>query len=111
MVYHLWFLLRHQVPDLFDFTNINSLTIFADNVVPTMLIHLGVMEIADEWKEMIEKNVDLSVEVATTLRAASVAACEDIVQASNGLMNTGGLDVYLWQLGKWETIEKYLVCS
>lgn len=100
MVYHLWFLLRHQVPDLFDFTNINSLTIFADNVVPTMLIHLGVMEIADEWKEMIEKNVDLSVEVATTLRAASVAACEDIVQASNGLMNTGGLDVYLWQLGK-----------
>ncbi|ORE04228.1 hypothetical protein BCV72DRAFT_278042 [Rhizopus microsporus var. microsporus] len=100
MVYHLWFLLRHQVPDLFDFTNIDSLTVFADNVVPTMLIHLGVMEIADEWKETIEKNVDLSVEVTTALRAASVAACEDIVHASNGLMNTGGLDVYLWQLGK-----------
>jgi hypothetical protein len=100
LVYHIWFTLRDQVPDLFEFKDINELTVFADNVIPTMLAHLGILEVSKEWQDMVESNQDLTEEVATTLRAASVVACDEIVKASNGLTTTGGLDVYLWRLGK-----------
>ncbi|KAI8967336.1 hypothetical protein BDF20DRAFT_900516 [Mycotypha africana] len=108
IVYHLWFTFKEQVPDLFDFKDIDELTVFSDNVIPTMLIHLGVItNVPEAWQDDIDKNKDLSVKAATTLRAAAVVACEEIVRkARSGLgpvnetMTTGGLDVYLWQLGK-----------
>ncbi|KAI9282669.1 hypothetical protein BY458DRAFT_496941 [Sporodiniella umbellata] len=99
LVYHLWFTMRHKLPE-FDFTDIDELTIFADNVIPTMLAHLGVLEMPQSWLDTIHNNQDLSESMATTLRAASVVACDDLVKASNGLLTTGGLDVYLWRLGK-----------
>jgi hypothetical protein len=106
IVYHLWFTFREQLPDLFDFKDINELTIFSDNVIPTMLIELGVIQVPEEWQQQINNNQDLSVKQATTLRAAGVVACEEIVklaQAGTGPvhdMTTSSLDVYLWRLGK-----------
>ncbi|KAI8644853.1 hypothetical protein BD408DRAFT_383102 [Parasitella parasitica] len=106
IVYHLWYTFKEQLPDLFNFKDIDSLTVFSDNVIPTMLAHLGVIQIPEEWQRDIDNNIDLSVQAATTLRAAGVTACEDIVKAAQGgagpvnNMTTGSLDVYLWRLGK-----------
>lgn len=105
IVYHLWLTFKEQLPELFDFKDIDQLTIFSDNVIPTMLTHLGILEIPEEWQQQINANEDLSLRQATTLRAAGVVACDDIVNASKTIgpikdMTTGGLDVYLWRLGK-----------
>ncbi|CAO0801885.1 unnamed protein product [Mucor circinelloides] len=106
IVYHLWYTFKEQLPELFDFKDIDTLTVFSDNVIPTMLAHLGVIQVPQEWQQDIDNNIDLSVERATTLRAAGVVACEDIVKAARSgsgpvpHMTTGGLDVYLWRLGK-----------
>ncbi|CEP10752.1 hypothetical protein [Parasitella parasitica] len=106
IVYHLWYTFKEQLPHLFDFKDIESLTVFADNVIPTMLAHLGVIQIPEKWQKDIHSNIDLSLEAATVLRAAGVTACEDIVKAARdgagpvNNMTTGGLDVYLWRLGK-----------
>lgn len=106
IVYHLWFTFKEQLPQYFDFKDIDTLTVFSDNVIPTMLAHLGVIEMPEEWKKQIEANEDLSIKQATTLRAAGVVACDDIVKAAqSGVgsvqdMTTGGLDVYIWRLGK-----------
>jgi hypothetical protein len=107
IVYHLWFTFKEQLPQFFDFKDIGELTVFSDNVIPTMLAHLGVIEVPKDWQEQINNNQDLSIKQATTLRAAGVVACDDIVKAAttNGIgpvnnMTTGGLDVYLWRLGK-----------
>lgn len=106
IVYHLWYTFKEQLPDLFDFKDINELTVFSDNVIPTMLLELGVIQVPEELKEQIKKNEDLSIKQATILRAAGVVACEEIVKQAKGGkgpvhdMTTGGLDVYLWRLGK-----------
>lgn len=106
IVYHVWFTFKEQLPELFDFKDIDTLTVFSDNVIPTMLAHLGVIQVPESWQQDINNNVDLSIESATTLRAAGVVACEDIVRAAHAgvgpvpTMTTGGLDVYLWRLGK-----------
>ncbi|KAI8364973.1 hypothetical protein BD560DRAFT_436639 [Blakeslea trispora] len=107
IVYHLWFTFRTQAPEHFDFKDIDQLTVFSDNVIPTMLIELGVItNVPESWQRAIQANEDLSVEAATTLRAAGVVACEAIVKRSKEQigsvphMTTGGLDVYLWRLGK-----------
>lgn len=105
IVYHLWCTFKEQLPELFDFKDIDTLTIFSDNVIPTMLVELNIIQIPEAWQEQITTNQDLSVQQATTLRAAAVVACDDIVNASKTTgpvpdMTTGGLDVYLWRLGK-----------
>ncbi|RCI02226.1 hypothetical protein CU098_012036, partial [Rhizopus stolonifer] len=83
IVYHLWFTFREQLPQYFDFKDIDTLTVFSDNVIPTMLIHLGVItDVPEQWQQDINNNKDLSVQIATTLRAAGVVACEEIVKAS-----------------------------
>ncbi|KAI9488101.1 hypothetical protein BDB00DRAFT_850026 [Zychaea mexicana] len=108
LVYHLWMFFRDQEPDRFDFADIDNLTVFADNVVPTLLVHLGVLEIPESWQADITDGQDLGEIRATTLRAASIVACEDIVElvkqnasvSAVTHMNEGHLDVYLWRLGK-----------
>lgn len=105
LTYHVWMFFKDQDPERFAFDDINELTVFADNVVPTLLIHLGVIEIPDAWQQDMTENRVLSETTATTLRAASVVACQRIVERSAELgpirdMNEGALDVYLWRLGK-----------
>ncbi|KAI7852410.1 hypothetical protein BDC45DRAFT_537304 [Circinella umbellata] len=109
LVYHLWMFFHDQQPDRFDFEDIDQLTVFADNVVPTLLIHLGVLEIPENWQKDIQDGQDMGETRATILRAASIVACEDIAKLANQgdssvssvtRMNEGELDVYLWRLGK-----------
>ncbi|KAI8054748.1 hypothetical protein BDF21DRAFT_391229 [Thamnidium elegans] len=105
IVYHLWYTFREQLPEFFAFKDINALTVFSDNVIPTLLAHLNIIEMPGSWQEQITTNQDLSIKQATTLRAAAVVACEEIVAAAKSVgpvpdMTTGGLDVYLWRLGK-----------
>ncbi|KAI7889602.1 uncharacterized protein EV154DRAFT_423632 [Mucor mucedo] len=105
IVYHLYLTFREQLPEYFDFKDIDQLTIFSDNVIPTLLTELGVLQIPESWQTQITANQDLSLQQATTLRAAAVVACDDIVMAAKTVgpisdMSTGALDVYLWRLAK-----------
>ncbi|CAO3583289.1 unnamed protein product [Absidia cylindrospora] len=108
LVYHLWLLFHDQDPDHFGYTDIDQLTIFSDNVIPTMLIHLGVLDIPDAWQQDLDANQDVGEYKAYVMRAASVVACEEIVKLSRSdqpigpvhNMTEGALDVYLWRLGK-----------
>ncbi|KAI9020762.1 hypothetical protein CLU79DRAFT_719860 [Phycomyces nitens] len=108
LTYHLWMFFRDQDPDRFDFADIKRLTIFSDNVIPTMLEHLGILIIPSEWKQEIVDNKDVGEEKATILRAAAIVACDKIVQLTRSSspigpianMTEGDLDVYLWRLGK-----------
>ncbi|RUS19310.1 hypothetical protein BC937DRAFT_87693 [Endogone sp. FLAS-F59071] len=108
LAYHLYILFRTQDSARFDFADIDSLTIFSDNVVPTMLAHLGVIRIPDQIARRVAAHEDLGTADATRLRAAAVVACEEIIQATRGESTVGpvrnmkevDLDVYLWRLGK-----------
>ncbi|RUP43059.1 hypothetical protein BC936DRAFT_137697 [Jimgerdemannia flammicorona] len=108
LAYHLYILFRTQDPARFDFVDIASLTIFSDNVIPTMLAHLGVVRIPDSLARRIAVHEDIGTADATRLRAAAIFACEEIVRATRGESGLGpvrdmteaDLDVYLWRLGK-----------
>lgn len=105
LVYHVWMFFKDQDPDRFDFADIHELTVFADNVIPTLLVHLGLLEIPEAWKQDIQEGKDLGEERAIILRASSIVACEEIVKQARlegpvKTMNEGELDVYLWRLGK-----------
>ncbi|KAI7868908.1 hypothetical protein BDF14DRAFT_1874459 [Spinellus fusiger] len=112
LVYHLWVFFRDHDPERFDFEDVGALTVFADNVIPTLLVHLGIVTIPQAWKEDIEANRDIGGERATVLRAASIVACERIVQLARSsvgpvsTMKEGDLDIYLWRLGKEEAYRK-----
>ncbi|CAO3652757.1 unnamed protein product [Cunninghamella blakesleeana] len=112
LTYHLWLIFRDQEPERFDFYDVHQMTIFSDNVIPTMLIHFGVIEIPDDWQQLLDQGKDVGEYKATIMRAAGVIACEDIVKLTrleNGNdqvigpihhMEEGALDVYLWRIGK-----------
>ncbi|KAF7731012.1 hypothetical protein EC973_001058 [Apophysomyces ossiformis] len=108
LTYHLWMFFKDQDPERFNFVDIHDMTIFSDNVIPTILEHFGVFEIPKEWKDDMEANVDLGETRTTIMRAASVVACEEIVRqtrSDNPIgpvkdMKEGELDVYLWRVAK-----------
>jgi Potential Queuosine, Q, salvage protein family len=96
---------KDQDPDRFNFADIKELTIFSDNVIPTMLEHLKVISLPDSLQQKIEAGQELTTEEAYLTRAAAVVACERIVQKAHSQgtiphMTEGELDVYLWRLGK-----------
>jgi hypothetical protein len=112
LVYHLYLFFHDQVPESFDFEDINNMTIFSDNVIPTILAHFKVLTLPDEWKSDIEGNKDMGEERATILRAAAIVACDEIVKAAAAgegpvnNMTTGSLDVYLWRVAKEGDLRK-----
>ncbi|KAI8890244.1 hypothetical protein K501DRAFT_206870 [Backusella circina FSU 941] len=112
MVYHLYLFFKDQLPECFDFEDINNMTIFSDNVIPTILAHFKVLTLPEEWRRDIEENKDMGEERATVLRAAAIVACDDIVKAARGgegpvnNMTTGSLDVYLWRVAKEGELRK-----
>jgi len=101
----------HKKYPLFDIKGVEKLTIFADNVIPTVLIELGVLIPSSEVllaikskKNMSKSNTDVK------LRAASIVACEKVVQKlkeqnikymDNEILETD-IDTYIWNLGKEE---------
>lgn len=96
---------KDQDPARFNFTDIGDLTIFSDNVIPTMLEHFKVIRLPEQLQKRITDGQELSTQEAYLVRAAAVVACERIVQKAHNQgtfpsMTEGSLDVYLWRLGK-----------
>jgi hypothetical protein len=105
-------------PELFNFHDIHELTIFADNVIPTMLHHLNIISLSpteDATPRQVailrDLNVDLrtgretSTERSFIFRAAAVDAYGIIVQQVQKMpsfptMTTEQLDAYLWKIAK-----------
>jgi hypothetical protein len=104
----------HSEDIRFRFEDINELTIFADNVIPTMLRALGILEYESSLAERIDQDDLLNSEehLDLQLRAISISICEDLVikmrHYKNEYLNTYEwkelrdieLDYYLWRLGK-----------
>jgi Potential Queuosine, Q, salvage protein family len=109
-------------PELFRFQDIEQLPIFVDNVIPTILHHLGIIplvlteelsqhqrEIISGLQEDLKMGRETTAERSAILRASALDACEQIVEeakrfpdASTFLANltTEQLDAYLWRLAK-----------
>lgn len=98
---------------VFAFEDIKGSPIFADNVIPTMMVHLGILVLPDNLKHTVEDGGVTSVEESYRLRAAAIDGCHEIVKAANntekkigtvefreqGMLNVD-LDVYLWRVAK-----------
>ena len=110
-------------PDLFSFHDIDKLSIFADNVIPTMLHHLNILPltirssdttsrqatILKELQEDLRTGRETTAERSFIFRAAAIDACEIIVQIAKDMsdmprfvknMTAPELDAYLWQIAK-----------
>jgi len=109
-------------PDLFYFHDIDQLTIFADNVIPTMLHRLYIIPLAvpedatqqqsnliRDLKEDLQTGRETKYERSFILRAAAADACETIVQMARERsdapafikkMTAAEIDAYLWQIAK-----------
>ena len=109
-------------PELFYFHDIDELTIFSDNVIPTMLYHLGIItlsvdsdttprqvEIIQGLQEDLRTGRETTVERSYIFRAAAVDACEVMVQKAREKtdlapfitsMTAEQIDAYLWQIAK-----------
>eukprot|EP01135_Chromosphaera_perkinsii_P004698 Nk52_evm9s294 gene=Nk52_evmTU9s294 len=89
-----------------DHSDVNDMTVFADNVLPTVLEECGVLEYSEKIKEGIShsKVYKASEQVDLQLRAAAVAACNRIVneasEAAGCECTSRQLDYFLWKLGK-----------
>ncbi|ORX82644.1 hypothetical protein BCR32DRAFT_267504 [Anaeromyces robustus] len=101
----------HKKYPLFNIKGIENLTIFADNVIPTVLIKLGVLVPSSQVFKAIENKENMAKSnMDVKLRAASIVACERIVKKlksqnisfmNNEILETD-IDTYLWNLGKEE---------
>ncbi|KAF9984028.1 hypothetical protein BGZ65_001091 [Modicella reniformis] len=103
---------------IFAFNDIKASPIFADNVIPTMMAHLGILVLPENLKHTMEEGGLTSVEESYRLRAAAIDGCREIVVKANhnnkegeemvvGSVNYGvkgmlnvDLDVYLWRVAK-----------
>ncbi|KAF9990960.1 Histone H2A.V [Mortierella antarctica] len=98
---------------MFAFKDIKDSPIFADNVIPTLMTHLGILVLPENLKHTMEEGGVTSVEESYRLRAASIDACREVVERANDKSNKVGtvnygeqgmlavdLDVYLWRVAK-----------
>jgi len=101
----------HKKYPLFDIKGVEKLTIFADNVIPTVLIDLGVLIPSSDILSAIKNKENMSkTNTDVKLRAASIVACEKITKIlkeqnvtcmDNEILETD-IDNYIWNLGKEE---------
>ncbi|GAA6043443.1 hypothetical protein NBRC10512_007445 [Rhodotorula toruloides] len=102
----------------FKVPDISGFPVFADNVLPTLLIHHGILDLSASSDPALRSlslsdssSLSLSSASAARLRAASVGACSAIVQRAHGLAAETGkewlaswteqdLDGWLWNEGK-----------
>ncbi|BGP32088.1 hypothetical protein JCM10296v2_003867 [Rhodotorula toruloides] len=105
-----------EVP--FKVPDISGFPVFADNVLPTLLIQLGILDLSASSDAALRSlslsdsaSLFLSSASATRLRAASVVACSAIVQRAHEFATGTGkewlaswteqeLDGWLWNEGK-----------
>jgi hypothetical protein len=94
----------------FSFADIDEATVCADNVLPCVLRHLGIIRVDDAVAARIDSGAVLSARegIDTQLRAASIVACDEMVKAARTHLppevaaraTSRALDLHLWQLGK-----------
>ena len=109
-------------PELFRFQDIEQLSIFADNVIPMILHHLGIislsttdesspcqLDIISGLQEDLKTGRETTAERSVIFRAAALDACEQIVEEARQFHNPSAflanltaeqLDAYLWRLAK-----------
>lgn len=109
-------------PELFQFYDFNELSIFSDNVIPTILNHLKIIplsitenatprqvDIVQGLQEDLRTGRETPMDRSYIFRAAAVDACEMIVQTAKAFPNAKGfirnmtaeqVDAYLWQMAK-----------
>ncbi|KAG0032720.1 hypothetical protein BGZ81_010228 [Podila clonocystis] len=100
---------------IFKFIDIQNSPIFADNVIPTMMVYLGILRLPENLQHTMREGEATSVEESYRLRAAAIDGCREIVEVANkgrngqkvgsvdfGAkgMNAADLDVYLWRVAK-----------
>jgi hypothetical protein len=103
---------RTKLPEFFNFTDYDELTVMADNVLPSVLVLDGVLKVSTELARDIDARVPIAAGTTdVALRAATVHVCSKIVQHINNLRDAGevdtavvvaeaDLDAYLWKRGK-----------
>ncbi|KAF9100278.1 hypothetical protein BGX23_000041 [Mortierella sp. AD031] len=99
---------------IFAFKNLEASPIFADNVIPTMMAHFGILVLPESLKHTVQEGGVTSVEECYRLRAAAIDGCREIVERANQKgenkigtvefgekgMSSPDLDVYLWRVAK-----------
>jgi len=85
VVSNLYYRFFEREPQLFAFTDWGSapLTIFADNVIPTVLCSMGIISLSPRILKAINDGEDMSYNVACHLRAAAVTASELLLNELN----------------------------
>ncbi|BGP33589.1 hypothetical protein JCM10296v2_005393 [Rhodotorula toruloides] len=102
----------------FKVPDISGFPVFADNVIPTLLIHHGILDLPASSDPVLRSlslpvpsSLALSSASATRLRAASIVACSAIISRAHELASQPGkewlaswteqeLDGWLWNEGK-----------
>jgi len=90
----------------FNFSDVDSLTVFSDNVLPAVLRQYGILELSAPLKEHVDSKTELTnKEWEVALRVTAIHACELIVQTSTRkagklLFSAMQLDFFLWTKGK-----------
>ncbi|GAM28483.1 hypothetical protein SAMD00019534_116590, partial [Acytostelium subglobosum LB1] len=96
-----------DLPERFAFKDIDSLTVFSDNVLPAVLRKYGILTLSTELAEWVDAGKELPPgEQEVELRAVAVHACRLIVNrahsidANHFIGNQVTLDYFLWTKGK-----------
>lgn len=74
---------RYRIPEACDYRDIHAITIFADNVVPAMMRHLGLLTLSPTLAKQIDASKPVSKRQAFVIRAAAVVTGELILDAIN----------------------------
>lgn len=88
-----------------EFNDIESITIFADYIVPAVLRQLGVLKYSEDLAKIIESNnvIGSGTEEEVELRACSIYAVEkmrDLIKIKSGKQVLSvELDLWLWSFG------------
>lgn len=104
---------KSKAPQNFDFDDVDQLTVFADNVLPCVLIQAGLIKVSQDIQKRVDDLEDLGLppnalsQIDSRLRAAAVTVCDRIVARVKQVgsevtkkTNAVELDHYLWNLGK-----------
>jgi hypothetical protein len=68
-----------------------ALTVFADNVLPAMMVHCGLLTLCPRYAAAIESQTPLSTSAAYSIRAATVVCGELLLDIANAALE--GVDV------------------
>ncbi|KAJ2764340.1 hypothetical protein GGI18_006471 [Coemansia linderi] len=95
---------------MFAFSDIGDMTLFADNVVPAVVQHHGLIDPCSSIRAKITSGKELTLQETTAMRAASIVAAQLVVDCANGPtsefkagttpVNQATLDNFWWYEGK-----------